>query len=901
MSQLHPSQIPLAAAYLSDIVHKTPVLTSTSLNKRVGCDVYLKCENFQRVGAFKFRGAYNAISRLSEQQKQAGVITHSSGNHAQGVALSAQLLGIKATIVMPEDAPPVKKAATHGYGAEVVTCAAIDREKVAGALADEHGYTLIHSYNDDHLILGQGTAAYELFQEVGPLDALFGPVGGGGLISGSALAAAAISPDCRVIGVEPEIAADANRSWREGRIYQLPAVPDTIGDGLRLRAIGEKNLAIMRQYVADMTTATEAEILETLEFIWTRLKIIVEPSSAVALAPLLMGHYTLPGKRVGVILSGGNVNIPACGFFHRPVTVTTPEVPSEPISPSPPQPSILVLDSFTPQDLTPLSEVALIDIQPDLNEEEILDQIGRYQALIVGPDRRVTEAMLSYGDNLRVIGVVSSWLHRVDVSTARAHGIQVCYAPGSGAVRIAEHTMSRLLALTTQFTDGRLAGKTLGLIGFGRVAEQVARRAAAFDMRIIVNQPRLTPQLAIAAGVQATDLVDLLQEADFVSLHVPFKAETRTIIGARELKHMKATACLINTGHTDLIDETALLTALQHSHISAAALSTLPDDISLGPVNTAVRQHPHVIVSPHITTILQSQQQDMAHNVAQQVTHILNAPQPNQALPLQLVSADLVLPHEGIDEKRVSRLMKSLDTKGQLINPPVTTYWNGRYIVLDGATRSTALKRLGYNYLIVQVAQADDPGSFELHTWYHVISSQESFTSLTEHLQSIKGLKLTSLSTDEMSHAFADNKALCYFLNAQGEAILASVTTEADRLTVMNHIVTHYNAWGDVERTLLTDLSRLQAQFPHMTAVAVFPQFKPQAVFEAAAQGKLLPAGLTRFVIPGRILRLNADLARLKQEEPLAHKQAWFENFLADKLARSRLRYYQEPVILLDE
>jgi threonine dehydratase len=309
MTDLQPNDIALAAERLAGVANRTPVMTSRTLDKRTGARIFLKCENFQRVGAFKFRGAYNAISQLSDAQLAAGVVTHSSGNHAQGVALAAQLLGVKATVVMPEDAPEIKREATRSYGAKIVPCQAIDREKVAAQLVAERDYTLIHPYDDDDIIAGQGTAAWELFEEIGQLDLLFVPVGGGGLISGSALAAAAISPECRVVGVEPEIAADANRSWREGRIITLDQVPETVADGLRPRHIGRRNLDIMRRYVSDMTTVSEEAIVDALQFIWQRLKIIVEPSAAVALAPLLSGQYEAQGRRAGILLSGGNVDV----------------------------------------------------------------------------------------------------------------------------------------------------------------------------------------------------------------------------------------------------------------------------------------------------------------------------------------------------------------------------------------------------------------------------------------------------------------------------------------------------------------------------------------------------------------------------------------------------------------
>lgn len=908
MTHLSPSHVAAAAQRLNGIANKTPVLTSRTLNKRTGCQIFLKCENFQRVGAFKFRGAYNAISQLSDAQKAAGVITHSSGNHAQGVALAAQLLGVKATIVMPEDAPAIKRAATAGYGAKIVPCAAIEREKVTAELIAQHGYTLIHPYDNDHVIAGQGTAAWELFDEIGPLDLLFTPVGGGGLISGSALATAVQSPGCRVIGVEPELGDDANRSWRANTIYTLDHVPDTMADGLRTRFIGQRNLAVMREYVADMTAVSEKAILETLHFLWTRLKIIVEPSSAVALAPLFTGQYQAAGKRVGVILSGGNVDVEAIGAKFRaanaavspPTAATTPPEAAAPPEPAK-RPQILVCEDIDEAALDILRQTADLTIAPQLNQETFLQEIGEYEAIIVGPQRQITDQMIEYGFNLRAIGNLSSHLDNIDVSTARDVGIEVRNAPDNSAVAIAEHTLTRLLLLANQFGDGRLAGKTLGLIGFGNIGKQVAKRARAFDMRIIVNQPRLTPELALSVGAEVADLANLLPQADFVSLHVPFKAETNAFIGPKNLGKMKKTACLINTGHTDLLNEAALLDALENGRIAGAALSTLPAEVS-GDTAVAdqVRRHPRVIVSPHVTTILGQQQKDIAITVAKQIAEILRSKQANETLALELVPTEQVLPHEQIDDKRVARLMSRLEEDGRLVNPPVTTFWNGQYIVLDGATRSTAFKRLGYEYLIVQVAQPEREG-FELHTWYHAISSPQPFADLYAQLKTIEGLILTPLPDNRVRAAFRQKDALCYFLDRDGQATLAEVASGADRLAVMNELVSRYTAWGSVERTLITDLPRLLGQFPEMTAVAIFPQFEPETVFEVASRGELLPAGLTRFVIPGRILRLNADLERLKKEESLPAKRGWFNQFLEEKLARSRMRYYQEPVILLDE
>jgi threo-3-hydroxy-L-aspartate ammonia-lyase len=909
MSTLQATDVAAAANRLAGVANRTPVVTSRTLDQETGAEIYFKCENFQRVGAFKFRGAYNAISRLDPQERAAGVITHSSGNHAQGVALAAQMLAVPAVIVMPENAPAIKRVATAAYGARIVPCNALEREAVTDELVKQHGYTLIHPYDNDHVIAGQGTAAYELFEETGPLDFLFVPVGGGGLISGCALAAAALAPQCRVVGVEPELAADANRSWREGKIHRLEQVPETIADGLRTRFIGERNLAIMRRHVHDMTVAGEEAILEAMRYIWHRLKIVVEPSAAVALVPLLSGAYACAGKRVGVILSGGNVDLD-----NLPLAPSRPEeqqaVAIDGRKQDDEQPvRLLVCDPIGEEALSILREVAEVDVLPGLEEEQLQEIINQYQAVIVGSETRISGTTIEEAMNLKAIGCAGGRLDNVDVSAARAFGVEVRYAPGSNTVAIAEHTLSLLLQLVAGSDangitpTSSLAGKTLGIVGFGRIGRQVAQRALAFDMRVVANQPRLTPELALAAGVEALDLHDLLREADFVSLHVPFKAETETLIGEAELALIKPDAYLINIAHTDMVDDDALLDALEEGRLAGAALATYTIPGNGGTAtrpSAALRQHPKVTVARHVTDFISDRTEDVAVTIARQIVEILQRKTPSETLSLDVVPIDLVLPHEQIDDKRVARLMGRLQSEGRLLNPPVVTFWRGRYIILDGATRFTALKRMGCPHIIVQVVDSHSR-EFALHTWYHVISSAEPVGALLGQLRQIRHLDLQALPHHEIQNAFSDEETLCYLLDGEGNATIARAGENADRLTVMNELVTTYTAWGNVERTLLTDLSRLLAQFPQMTAVAVFPQFAPETVFDVASRGELLPAGLTRFLIPGRVLRLNADLEQLKGSEPLAAKKAWLDHYLEEKLARSRLRYYQEPVILLDE
>ncbi|MEV7736145.1 threo-3-hydroxy-L-aspartate ammonia-lyase [Streptomyces sp. NPDC088921] len=298
-----------AATRLKGVAHRTPVLRSRTLDALVGAEVSLKCENFQRVGAFKFRGAYNAASRLTPEQLARGIAAYSSGNHAQAVALAARELGTTAVIVMPEDAPPSKRAATEGYGAEIVTYDRYtgDREAIAEALAAERGLALIPPYEHPHVMAGQGTAALELLEETGELGALLTPVGGGGLMAGSATAAKGLHPGIRMVGVEPEAGDDTKRSLEAGRRVSI-AVPKTIADGQALHTPGELTFSVNRRLVDEIVLVSDDEIRDAMRFVFERLKIVVEPSGATPLAALLSGRVSALPDRIGVIVSGGNVD-----------------------------------------------------------------------------------------------------------------------------------------------------------------------------------------------------------------------------------------------------------------------------------------------------------------------------------------------------------------------------------------------------------------------------------------------------------------------------------------------------------------------------------------------------------------------------------------------------------------
>jgi len=299
-----------AAVRLKGVAHRTPVATSRTLDDRLSARLFLKCENLQRAGAFKFRGAYNAIAKLTPAERQRGILSYSSGNHAQAIGLASRLLGTSATVVMPQNAPAAKRHATEGYGTRIVAYdpAREKREDVADRLRREGDPVMIPPYDHADVIAGQGTAAKELVEEVGELDLLLVCCGGGGLLSGSALAARALSPRCRIVGVEPELADDATRSFRTG-VLQTVSNPETIADGARTPSLGTLTFPLVRQNVDDMATVSDDDLVRAMRFVWERMKLVVEPTGVLGLAAALGGRVDVRGKRVGVILSGGNVDL----------------------------------------------------------------------------------------------------------------------------------------------------------------------------------------------------------------------------------------------------------------------------------------------------------------------------------------------------------------------------------------------------------------------------------------------------------------------------------------------------------------------------------------------------------------------------------------------------------------
>jgi threonine dehydratase len=295
---------------IAGIAHRTPVLTSTTANEITEAQVYFKCESFQRMGAFKFRGAYNAIAQFTSEQRAKGVIAYSSGNHAQAIALSARLLGVHAMIIMPSDAPDVKVAATRGYGGEVVLYDRYteDREVIGHRLAEKHGLTLIPPYDHPHIMAGQGTVAKEFIEEVGELDVLITPLGGGGLLSGCAVAAKTMNPHCVVIGVEPEAGNDGQRSFQSGKIVHIDT-PKTIADGAQTQHLGQYTFPVLRKLVDDIITVSDAQLVDAMKFFAGRMKIFLEPTGCLGAAAVFRKKVDVRGKKVGIVLSGGNIDL----------------------------------------------------------------------------------------------------------------------------------------------------------------------------------------------------------------------------------------------------------------------------------------------------------------------------------------------------------------------------------------------------------------------------------------------------------------------------------------------------------------------------------------------------------------------------------------------------------------
>ena len=576
---------------------------------------------------------------------------------------------------------------------------------------------------------------------------------------------------------------------------------------------------------------------------------------------------------------------------------------------------VIVTDQIAQEGIDLLREHFDVDEEYSLSAEELLEKIPHYSAIVVHNRTKITRKVIEAGRQLQVIARADTGLDNINVRVAREWAVKVLNCPGANSVAVAEHTLALILALARHIPQADssmkkgqwakkelkglgLIGRTLGIVGFGSIGRQVAKRASAFGMRILVNQPRLTPELAIQAGVTRTDFHDLLREADVVTLHVPLRAQNRGLIGSEELALMKPSAFLINTARGGIVDEEALLHALNENIIAGAGVDVYVNEPA---TDSALARHAKVVASPHIAASTDEAQRNAAVQIAEKVIESLAVKEGVAAtLSLQIVPTERIFPHEAHDQKRVNNLADAIKNDRMLANPPIVAHTGGKYVVLDGATRTTAFKQMGIPHLVVQVMDTDS-SQVNLSTWNHLIRGS-SPEELINELKTIEGLRLTKATESELEGVFEKESTVAYFMLSDGTFWLAELDGEEfERIEVLNKVVAHYTDWGHVARTVETNLESLRLRYPKMAALGVFPTFTPSDVVQAGTSRKLLPAGLTRFIITGRVLRLNIPLEVLESRQPLIAKRRWLDQFIEEKLARQRVRYYHEPVVLLED
>jgi phosphoglycerate dehydrogenase-like enzyme len=577
------------------------------------------------------------------------------------------------------------------------------------------------------------------------------------------------------------------------------------------------------------------------------------------------------------------------------------------------RPQVLICDKIADVGVQMLRERADVEIQTGLTAAELMSIVPDYDAIVVRSATNVTAEVIERALNLKIIARAGSGLDNIDVVAAREREIAVVNSPDANTLSVAEYTMGLLLSLARSLPradlslkEGKwdksallgkgLSGRTLGIVGFGRIGREVAVRAQAFGMKILVNQRRPTPELNLVAGVETVDLHELLERSDFVTLHVPITDETRGMLGPEELKRMKRTAYLINTARGGVIDEPALLNALDDGQIAGAALDVFLQEPA---IDSALAQHDRVIATPHIAASTEDAQYAAAVAVAEQLLDFFEEVEVETVLPLRVVATELVVLHEHIDPKRVARLAGRLERDGILQNPPVVTRVDNRYMVLDGATRTAAIKQLGIEHIIVQVISSEE--ELGLRTWFHVIQ-QIDVNQLVRLLDDLPDVSLEVVEADKATELMFEYGGLCYMQAADGRVFLVHAAPGVNRLDALNNLTNLYIDAAYVERTLSSDIYSLQYEFPEMAALVVFPEYTVTQVMQATtSSGRFFPAGITRFLIPGRVLRLNADLGYLRSENSLQEKNRWLHEILKEKQLKGGIRYYAEPVFLLDE
>ncbi len=577
------------------------------------------------------------------------------------------------------------------------------------------------------------------------------------------------------------------------------------------------------------------------------------------------------------------------------------------------KPKILIADKIAQVGIDLFAEKFDVVVKTGLNEDDLCNIIGDMEAIVVRSATKVTARVIEAAPKLRVIARAGAGLDNVDTATAKARGIEVVNSPNANTRAVAEHTLGLMLALARHLPEADYSlkhgqwkksallgtgiyGKTLGIIGFGRIGREVAQRALAFGMHVLVNQHRRTPELDLEGDVQAVDLLDLLKRADIITIHVPLRPETIGMIGKKELSIIKKGAYVINTARGGIIDEQALLETLDSGRVAGAALDVFSEEPA---VNSAVVQHPRVLATPHIAASTSDAQQAAAITVAEKTIAILTAVAAENPLSLQILPLDNVFPHEEIDPARVERLVQRLTAEKILKNPPIVVEWEGKFVVMDGATRVSALKQMGYRYVVAQVVSLTE-GRIAAETWNHIIQgmSADEFLRFT---QQCRGVSHTEVDPNYIADNMMELGGICYVVTPDMRMCVVQPEPGGSRLDALNHYVAQYIARADVARTRNEHFHEARVEFPGMEALVVFPTFTVEQILQISSIGKTVPAGITRMVVSGRVLRLNLDLERLQADEPLALKSAWLNETVYDLIGNHHVRYYEEPVYLLDE
>ena len=552
-------------------------------------------------------------------------------------------------------------------------------------------------------------------------------------------------------------------------------------------------------------------------------------------------------------------------------------------------------------------------VRSEMDEAELLAMIGDFHAIVVNYDARISARVIDRAKHLKVIGRTRIKCGDIDVRAAKAKGIVVLSSPDAVAIAVAEHTLALLLALVRHIPDANraladghwktqpfmgvsLSGKTMGIVGFGRIGKEVAQRALAFGMKVIVNMRRKTSVLNAYKDIDAVSLDALFTQSDFISLHVSQNVANTRMIGANQFVLMKPGAYLINTSSETVIDEDALLKALNQGRMAGAGLDVFKNAAD---TENKLAQHPKVLATPNIGACTLDARKMAATTIAQQIIDLLQKSRLNNPLALQVVAMEDVFPHENIDPRRVARLSEKIKTADVLTNPPIVVASDGQYIVLDGATRTTAFRLLGYPHIVVQVfAEEDD--KLSLDTWRHAIRQIEP-SELAHIIGSMPEISMIASLPETVLQDMTDYGGLCYLTTVENKTYHIKPAPGVNHLDALNKLTSTYIEASYVTRTIESDINRVAEEHPDLAALVIFPKYEIDQVLQIARAGRALPAGITRFVIPGRVMRLNADLAVLKSSQSLSEKNEWLFELTMKKLADDQVRYYQEPVYLLDE